>query len=239
MKLKIGIIDDEIHAIETLSYDLKENFNEQVSIVLTSTDPAEGIKLLKKNTPDLLFLDVEMPRLTGIDVLEIIDDLDIKVVVTTAHQEFAMQAVGTKAIAYLLKPVQQEKLTEIISKVIHEKKNLAEPVSFPNKLAVPVFDGIEIVDIQNIIYCKSESNYTTMMFENNQKLVASKTLKYFAEILPEQIFFRIHKSYLINLHYIRKYLKRDGGEVMMSNGDIIPVSRNSREALLKLIQNDL
>jgi two-component system LytT family response regulator len=180
-----------------------------------------------------------MPRLSGIDVLEIIDDLDIKVVVTTAHHEFAVQAVGTKAIAYLLKPVQPELLNDIITKLITEKKNQEDPVLLSNKLAVPVFDGIEIVDIQDILYCKSESNYTMLLFENQQKLVASKTLKFFAEILPERTFFRIHKSYLVNLNYIRKYLKRDGGEVVMSNGDIIPVSRNSRETLLKLIQNNL
>lgn len=237
MSLRVGIIDDEQHAIETLVFDLKDNFSEQVTIIFTCTDPVEGIKLVKKNKLDLLFLDVEMPRLSGIEVLEIIDDLDLRVVVTTAHQDFAIQAVGTKAIAYLLKPVLFEQLEEIIENA--RKDNQAFRTTINHKLAVPVFDGIEIVSIQDIIYCKSESNYTTLYFSKAKKLIASKTLKYFTGILPAGQFLRIHKSYLINLNHIKKYLNKDGGEVVMLNDDILPVSRNHRDELLKLIQNHI
>ncbi|MFV0593961.1 MAG: LytR/AlgR family response regulator transcription factor [Draconibacterium sp.] len=236
MSLKIGIIDDEMHAIETLVFDLEENFAGQVEIVFSSTDPVEGIKLIKKNKPDLLFLDVEMPRLSGIDVLEIIDDMELKVVVTTAHQDFAVQAVGTRAIAYLLKPVQMEQLEAIIEN-IQQVGFVSHPIE-NERLAVPVFDGIEIVPVPEIIYCKSEGNYTKLFFSHGKKLLASKTLKYFTEILPARQFMRIHKSYLINLRHMKKYLNKDGGEVMMANGDILPVSRSRRDELLKLIQNN-
>lgn len=239
MKLKVAIIDDELHAIETLSYDLKENFNEQISIVFTATDPAEGLKQTKKNLPDLLFLDMDMPRLSGIDILELIDDLDMEVVITTAHQEFAIQAVGTKAIAYLLKPVQPEKLNTIIDNLIKESTKQSETISFKNKLAIPVFDGVEIVDIKDIVYCKSESNYTSFIFDDGKRLVASKTLKFFDSNLPANPFYRVHKSYLINLNHVSKYLKRDGGEIVMANGDVLPVSRNSKDDLLKLIQKSI
>lgn len=238
MGLKVGIIDDEVHAIETLEYDLKDVFENDIDIVFTTTNPVEGIKLIKKHLPDILFLDVEMPGLSGIDVLELIDDLDLKVVVTTAHEEFAIKAVGTKAIAYLLKPIQVEQLQKLIRKCQEEKHSLPQRESLEDKLAVPVYDGIEIVEIEDIVYCRSESNYTSLIFKSGKKLVASKTLKYFTETLPADKFFRIHKSFLIQLSHILKYLKRDGGELVMVNGDVLPVSRNSREELLKLIQNN-
>lgn len=236
MSLKIAIIDDELHAIETLVFDLNENFGNDVQIIFTATNPVEGLKKVKRQIPDLLFLDVEMPGLSGIDILELVDDLDLKVVVTTAHEEFAMKAVGTRAIAFLLKPIHDEQLRSIIADVERDKQ-LNQPAT-NGKLAVPVFDGIEIVRIQDIVYCQSESNYTTLFFLDDQKLIASKTLKYFTETLSKSPFLRIHKSYLINLNHIKKYLKKEGGEVLMANNDILPVSRSNRDLLLKLIQNN-
>ena len=233
MSLKIGIIDDELHAIETLVFDLNENFGNDVNIIFTTTNPVEGLKEVKRQLPDLLFLDIEMPGLSGIDILEFVDDLDLKVVVTTAHEEFAIKAVGTRAIAYLLKPIQDEQLKSIISDVESDKQS--NQLAIKGKLAVPVFDGIEIVNIQDIVYCKSDSNYTTLFFSNNQKLIASKTLKYFTETLSKSQFLRIHKSYLINIDHIKKYFKKEGGEVLMTNEDILPVSRTKRDLLSKLI----
>lgn len=238
MTLKIGIIDDEIHAIQTLSYDLNEHFENAVEIVFSSNNPIEGIKNIRERMPDLLFLDMDMPRLSGLDVLSLIDDLDINVVITTAHEEYAVKAYGTNAIAYLLKPVQPEQLKAIVEKQLSEISASKTTLLSAGKISIPVFDGFEILDFDEIIYCKSDNNYSEIIITGNRKIVASKTLKYFEELLPANIFRRVHKSYLVNANHIKKYLKRDGGVIMVTQGKTIPVSRTQRDELLKLIQNN-
>jgi two-component system LytT family response regulator len=239
MNLRVAIIDDEIHAIETLVYDLKEGFNKSIEIVFTSTNPVEGIKRLRSEIPDLLFLDMEMPGLSGLDILSLIDDLNIQVVITTAHQEFAIQTVGTKAIAYLLKPVQPENLETVINQALVRKQNPAKTSLLKDKIAIPDMEGIELIQYDEIIYCKSDGNYTTLALISNRKMTVSKQLKYFEENIFSEQFIRIHKSYLVNLTHVKKYLKKDGGELVMTNNDVLPVSRNSRNELLKLIQNSI
>ncbi len=238
MTLKIGIIDDEIHAIQTLSYDLNEHFENAVEIVFSSNNPIEGIKNIRERMPDLLFLDMDMPRLSGLDVLSLIDDLDINVVITTAHEEYAVKAYGTNAIAYLLKPVQPEQLKAIVEKQLSEISASKTTLLSAGKISIPVFDGFEILEFDEIIYCKSDNNYSEIIITGNRKIVASKTLKYFEELLPANIFRRVHKSYLVNANHIKKYLKRDGGVIMVTQGKTIPVSRTQRDELLKLIQNN-
>jgi len=237
MKLRTCIIDDEKHATETLSYDLRERFEEKVEIVFTSNNPVEGLKKIQAEKPDLVFLDIEMPGLSGIDILSLLDDMNLDVVITTAHQAFAIQTVGTKAIAYLLKPVFPEELENVIQLAIQSKQKRKAPKQ-DIKIAVPVFDGIELIDFNTIIYIKSDGNYSEIYCAENRKIVASKTLKHFEEMLPNGIFIRIHKSYLVHSGFIRKYLKRDGGEIVMSNNDVLPISRNRREEVIKLIQNN-
>jgi len=239
MKLQVAIIDDEIHAIETLIYDLKEDFHEQVEIVFTSTNPVDGIKKIKSQTPDLVFLDIEMPGLSGIDVLSLVDDLDVLIVITTAHEEFAIKTVGTKAIAYLLKPVETDNIEKIITKAIELKQNKKGLDPIASKIAVPVYDGIEMVGHDEIVYCKSDGNYSILVLNTNNRIVASKTLKYLSSLLLNEKFVRVHKSFLINIDYVKKYLKQNGGEIQMKNNDIIPVSRNKREKFIKLIQNGI
>jgi two-component system, LytTR family, response regulator len=236
MKLKVAIIDDEKHAIETLTYDLQENHSEEVEIVFTATNPVEGLKKLHTEKPDLLFLDVDMPGLSGLDLVELMQDLPIRVVFTTAHLEYAVKAVETLASGYLLKPVQPDDLQRIIEKVKAEKRNNTTNQTVSGKIPVPDADGIELISWDEIIYCKSDSNYCELNLTGNRRIVASKTLKYFESNLPSTQFCRVHKSYLVNLHHIKKYLRRDGGELVMSDNKILPVSRNHREEILKLIQ---
>jgi two-component system LytT family response regulator len=237
MKLKIAIIDDEIHAIETLRYDLMENFGEQIEILFTSTDPIEGLKQIREQAPDLLFLDIEMPTLSGMDLLKLISDLHIQVVITTAFQEFAIEAVGTKAIAYLLKPIQPEMLEKVMNRVLKNKQAQPRNSMLRDKIAVADLEGVELIPHDEIIYCKSDGNYSTLFLAENRKLMVSKALKYFSNNLPANQFVRIHKSYLVNLKYVKKYLKVGGGELVMTNNDVLPVSRIYRTELLKLLQN--
>jgi len=239
MKLTAAIIDDEIHAIETLRYDLAENHKDEIEILFSTTNPVEGAKRVRKEKPDILFLDIDMPGLSGLQLIQLIDDLPTRVVFTTAHMEYAIKAVETIASGYLLKPVQAEDLQRMIEKIKNKKELsvLDQPIS--GKIAVPDFSGIELVPYDEIVFCKSDSNYCELILTGNRKITASKTLKYFEEILPASQFIRIHKSYLVNIQQIKKYLKRDGGELLMSNNDVLPVSRNNRPEILKLIQSYL
>jgi two-component system LytT family response regulator len=237
MKLKVAIIDDEIPAIETLRYDLMENYADRIEIVFTTTDPIEGVKKLRNNTPELLFLDIEMPALSGMDLLKLINDLDIQVLITTAFQEFAIEAVGTKAVAYLLKPIQPEMLEKAMDQVFKNKQTQPRNKILKDKIAVADLEGVELIPHDEIVYCKSDGNYSTLFLVGNRKLTVSKALKHFSNNLPGTQFIRIHKSYLVNLNYIKKYLKIGGGELVMTNDDVLPVSRIYRTELLKLLQN--
>lgn len=239
MKLTAAIIDDEKHAIETLRYDLAENHKDEIEILFSTTNPVEGAKRIRTEKPDLLFLDVDMPGLSGLELIQLIDDLPTRVVFTTAHMEYAIKAVETIASGYLLKPVQADDLKRIIEKVKNEKASARAEFSISGKIPVADADGIELISYEDIIYLKSDSNYCELKITGNRKKLASKTLKYFEEILPSDRFFRIHKSYLININQVKKYLKRDGGELLMSNNDVLPVSRNNRLEILKLIQSYL
>lgn len=239
MKLNVAIIDDEIHAIETLTYDLREFYKGEIQLLFSSTNPVEGIKKLKSEKPDLLFLDIDMPGLSGLELVELIEDLKIQVIFTTAHQEYAVKAVETIASGYLLKPVQPDDLHRIISKAKASKKEIETDNPVKDKIPVPDNDGIELVPYDDIIYCKSDSNYCTLILNGKRRITASKTLKHFEDILSGDQFIRVHKSYLVNRNHIKKYLKRDGGELVMSNNDVVPLSRNTREEIIRLIQSYL
>lgn len=235
-KLKVAIIDDEVHAVETLSFDLNENHSGEMEIVFKSTKPLEGIKLLNAAKPDLLFLDVDMPGISGLDVVELMEGMNTKVVFTTAHLEYALKAIETIACGYLLKPVQPDDLQRIIDKVKTEMEIRSADLPVQGKIPVPDMDGIELVACNEIIYIKSDGNYCTLKLTGKRKIVASKTLKYFEGALTGNQFFRVHKSYLVNPEHIRKYLKKDGGELLMSNDEMIPVSRNHRDDILQFMQ---
>lgn len=236
MKLKTAIIDDEVHCIETLAYDLRELHGDRVDIIFTSKSSVEGIKQIGKTKPDLVFLDIEMPGLNGFDILELIGT-STKVIFTTAHSEYAIKAVGLKAEAYLLKPIQPEELQEALDRV-YKTFSPSENLTLKHKLPVPYADGIQLIPHADILYCRSNGNYTEFFLSTNEKIMASKTLKHFGELLPEDQFIRIHKSYIVNLSHLKKYLKTDGGVVFMGNNITLPVSRVNREKLLKLIHPD-
>ncbi len=242
MKLKTAIIDDELHCIETLAYDLETHHSNQIDIVFTARNGLEALKLINKHKPQLIFLDIEMAGLGGFDILEVIDKEDSKVIFTTAHSKYAIRAVGSKADGYLLKPILPQDLKEIVNKIYDELEAFdaipTSRVSF-QKLSVPNSNGLELIPFDDIIYCKADDNYTTFYLCSGEKVVASKTLKHFGEMLPEHQFVRIHKSYIVNLLHLKKYLKTDGGVVIMENKVTLPVSRIQRDKLLKLIQKGI
>ena len=247
--IKAVIIDDEQHSIDTLKWKL-ENYCPEVAVQASFNSPADGIKYLKQNPPDLLFLDIEMPMLNGFDVLEELGrDLSFDIIFITAYDNFGIQAVKFSALDYLLKPVQNRELKEAIDK--HLKKSAhkvpseqievllnnvqAEKRGKVGKIALASKESIEFVDPQQIVCCEASSNYTTIYLSDNRKKVISKTLKEFEDMLSLHQFFRPHNSFLINLRRVNEFIRGDGGYIVMENKMKIPVSKTKKEELMELL----
>jgi len=243
------IIDDEKDSIDTLKWKL-ENYCTDITVMASFDSPAEGVSYLKKNRPDLLFLDIEMPMLTGFDVLEEIGrDISFDIIFTTAYDNFGIQAVKFSALDYLLKPVQNKELKDAIEKHLKkaQQKIPAEQIDVlltnvkaerkgkRGRIALASKESIEFVDPQDIVVCEANSNYTNVYLAEGRKRVISKTLKDFEDMLKPFGFFRPHNSHLINLSRVREFIRGDGGYLVMENKMKIPVSKNKREELLDLL----
>jgi len=240
------IIDDEQHSIETLRWKL-ENYCPEVAVLAAFDNPADGVRFLKNNTCDLLFLDIEMPRLNGFDVLEEVGPgLTFDVIFVTAYDNFGIQAVKFSALDYLLKPVQNKELKEAIEK--HQRKAArplppeqlevllgnaqAEKRGKTPRVALASKESIEFVNPGDIVACTSSSNYTEVFLTDGRKRVISRTLKDFEDMLTPFHFFRPHHSHLINLSRVREYVRGDGGYLVMENKMKIPVSKSKKDDLL-------
>jgi len=247
--IRAVIIDDEKDSIDTLKWKL-ENYCPDVSVVSSFEKPAEGVGYLKNNPVDLLFLDIEMPMLTGFDVLEELGrDIPFDIIFITAYDNFGIQAVKFSALDYLLKPVQNKELKEAIDK--HLKKSQqkipseqidlllnnvqAERKGKRGRIALASKESIEFVDPNDIVVCEANSNYTNVYLIEGRKRVISKTLKEFEEMLKQFDFFRPHNSHLINLSKVKEFIRGDGGYIVMENKMKIPVSKNRKEELMQLL----
>lgn len=245
-KLKIIIIDDEQNSIETLRWEL-DAFKEDVKIVAECLSAIEGIESIKKHNPDLIFLDIEMPGMNGFEMLEKLDKIDFDIVFTTAYDQFALNAFKVSAMDYLLKPVNYSDLKKVIDKAKQRKEEpeiqkqlelLFEFMKNKNPdfptIALPTMEGLEFVEINKIVNCESDSNYTYIFTEEGEKFYVSKTLKDIEEMLKGHNFVRVHNSHLVNILHVKRYIKGRGGELVLKNGKYVPVSRSKKEDLLKL-----
>ena len=250
MKPKIAIIDDEKYSVESLNLHIQQLFP-SFEVVLKSTQPKEAVKEIKKLKPDLIFLDVEMPGLNGFEFLDQFDQLFFDVVFVTAYSQYALQAFKARAISYLLKPIDEDEFKEVIEDWMDKRSNQENAIEIEkllewikkegilkNKIAVPITDGVEFIEVTKIIYCKSQNNYTFMYLEDGKEVLISKTLKEIEKVLENFLFVRIHQSYLINPNFIQKHLKNDGGYVVMTNGQHIPIS-NSKKTLISELFNPI
>jgi two-component system, LytTR family, response regulator len=239
------IVDDEVLGAKTLESLLKMHCN-NVNIVgiVHSADDAE--KNITGVSPDVVFLDIEMPFANGFDLLQRFKDHPFDVIFTTAYNEYAVKAIKHNALDYLLKPIVPEELIAAVKKCEEKKnggtngyKNLEKIISTlsqkVHKLPVPSPEGIVYLDPDNIVYLQGDINYTHIHLIQGNKITSSKTLKDFEQLLSSKQFFRIHKANIINLSYVSKYLKGDGGEVVMSEGSSLEVSRNKKAELLALL----
>lgn len=241
------VVDDEPESLRSLGQLIEEECPE-VDILALCDNSKEAIIEIRKKQPDILFLDIDMPYINGFELLEMVPDVDFEVIFTTAHDEYALKAFRISAIDYLLKPIDTDELKQAVEKVriFREKGHASRQIHFliqqirdlennnVQQIALPTFDGLEIIPMENIIYCASDGAYSHVYFSDDSELFISKTLKYLEDALGSFHFFRVHRSYIVNLNKIKKYVKTDGGLVIMSNGKELPVSRSRKDELLNL-----
>ncbi|KOY87180.1 histidine kinase [bacterium 336/3] len=243
---KAIIIEDETKARRVLEELIKE-YCPDVEILASVDSVPEGVKAIKKFEPDLVFLDIEMPQYNGFQLFDFIEDVNFEVIFTTAYQEYAIQAFEVSAIAYLLKPIQIEKLIQAVEKVKEKHSQQSkeriqvmksalgqEKVS---KVALPISEGFLFVELNDIMYLTAEGAYTTILLRDSRKFLVSRNIKSFEEIFHHSFFFRPHRSYLINLNAVKQFIRQDGGYILMENGDSVSISKDKKEEFLMAYQS--
>jgi len=243
--IRCVLIDDESNSLEMMEWLLK-TYCPQVTIEAMCNSAEKGIESIHKYKPDVVFLDIEMPHMNGFDMLEHFDKLFFDVVFTTAYDQFAIKAFRYSALNYLLKPVDPEDLQETIRR-LEEKKSVPSKEQLDlllqsvqqmkpttQRIALTTNDGMIFVSTQDIVYCEAESNYTSIILANGKKTMVSKVLKDIDEALAGPDFFRIHNSFLINLNHIKKFVRGEGGYVVMDNDVTISISRSRRQEFMEL-----
>lgn len=250
--LKALIIDDEENSRAALKGKL-ELFCPDINPIAEAGNIEAGISEVVTGKPDVMFLDVKLAGETGFELLEKIRTDDItwngEVIFTTAHDEYALKAIKFSALDYLLKPIDPEELVKAVRKV--QQKNMMEPsagisvlldnfrsaTESPKKIVIPSSDGMHIIKVSDILRCESSSNYTQFVLRQGKNLLASKTLKEFDNMLCDHNFERIHKSHLVNMNYVKRYVQSDGGYVIMEDDSRIPVANRKKEHLMTLLKS--
>jgi two-component system LytT family response regulator len=237
------IIDDEKHCIKTLSSLLKTNFPE-VNVLATCTESPKAYDLIQQYKPDFIFLDIEMPLLNGFDLLSKFEQLFFDVVFTTAYDSYAIKAIKYSALDYLLKPIGKEDLAAAIEKIKNKQSSISKKQvqmatavhnkQLPDTIALPTADGLNFASVNDIVYCTADGSYTRMFMMDKSEILLSKTLGDVDELLNEYNFFRIHHSTLVNLKQVKKYIRGEGGEVVMSNGQYLQVARTRKTDFLNV-----
>lgn len=248
MKIRTLIVDDEELARKNLEFILNDACP-QVEVVGTASNAKAAKKQIETENIDLLLLDIEMPNGSGFDLLESLGDgIDFKIIFITAYHEYALRAFKFSAVDYLLKPISVDELQSAIEKVQPGKdmeskekidaliENISKKGGAMNKIALPSMEGLQFVDLDDVVYCESQDNYTQFFLLDGKRIMVSKTIKHFEELLDPERFFRVHRSNIINLKYIDKYVKGEGGYIVLKQGARIPVSRRRKEAFLQLFQ---
>jgi two-component system LytT family response regulator len=246
--LRAILIDDEVNCLKMLEWELSDKCPEVEIVGVCSTGKA-GLMAIKEEQPDIVFLDIEMPYLNGFEVLELVSEVNFDIIFTTAYDKFAVRAFKSSATDYLLKPIDGDDLRLAVDKVLEKREK-----SIPNtdvkfllqqledakndkmkRIALPTFEGLTFVQIDEIIYCQSDNNYSHVILKEGRKMLISKTLKEVEEILSSTLFFRVHNSFFVNLKEVSNYIKADGGALIMTNGDEVRVSRSRKDRLMELL----
>lgn len=242
------IIDDEPHCCETLATMLKL-YCPDVEVAGIFHSGTKALPAIKTITPQIVFLDIEMPQMNGFELLEQLTEIDFELIFTTSYDQYAIKAFHFSALDYLLKPIDREELQKAVQKVVQRQnhslpqqidillKKLHQPASGINKVALPTMQGLEMIPVDSVISCASEGNYTIFFLKNQKKIIVSRILKEVEEMLDDHSFARVHNSYIVNLNEIQKYVRGEGGYLIMSDGSSIDVSRSRKESLLKRLSS--
>ena len=238
-------IDDELHCQETLSLLLTE-FCPDVQVVDQCRSAQKGLEAIEKHKPDLVFLDIEMPAMNGFEMLEQFDEISFAIIFTTSYDQYAIKAIRFSALDYLLKPIDSKELLLAVRKVRTQKylpgneqfKMLLDHIQHKEniytKIAVPTSEGFELLPAEELVRCEADDNYTHLFLKNQTKIIACRTLKEVEEQLQGFTYFiRVHHSYLVNMNEVKKYVRGEGGYLVMSDGASVNVSRSRKDALMK------
>lgn len=244
MKITTIIIDDEKYSCENIRAELL-TFSDSINIVGEAYSVASAVPLIEQLRPDLIFLDINLGDGMGFDVLEKIKHRQFKLVFVTAYDQYAIRAFKFNALDYLLKPLNKLELNRVMEKIISEQskqsiridellKNLREKK--PKKIVIPSQEGYTLYEIDEIVRCQSDGNYTLIFLTNGQKILSSKTLKFFDDLLISMDFERIHNSHLVNMNHVKKYINLEGGVLKMSDESEIPISQRKKSHVLSVLE---
>ena len=239
IKLNTLIIDYELNGMNNLHYLLK-SYCPEIEVVGKCGKPNEAKLMIYDLKPDVVFLDINMPKVNGFELLDSLIYKDFMLVFVTAHSEYGIQAVKANAVDYLLKPVSIKELQQTVKKLV-ELKLKAVPGNgksnnYHDKIIISQLQGFTIFDVDDVVRLTAVDNYTTIFLKDKNKITASKTLKHFEEILPQDNFVRIHRSEIINIHYIKEISYVDGGSVVMKDGTIIAISKGKLPSLVEKVK---
>jgi two-component system LytT family response regulator len=245
--LKAVIIDDEARSRKALQIALSD-YCPSVQIAAIAETPEDGIEAIIKHKPDIVFLDVQMPGMSGFDLLSHFPEIDFDVVFITAHDHYAIKAIRFSALDYLLKPIQIDELMAAVKKAEEKKnhrhtnwqykslyENMRSSHSASGSIAVPTGDGLLFIKTHDIIRCEAEGNYVLIHQAGKEKILITKTLGDIEAMLDPAAFCRVHNSHLVNLAHIKKYVKGDGGYVIMSDNSTVDVSRRKKEEFMQML----
>ena len=240
------IIDDDPFFCFHLQDIINHKTNE-VEVLAICHSAEEALSRIISLSPDIVFLDIEMPGgMNGFDLLKKLPSINFEIIFTTAHEYYAIRAIRFSAVDYLVKPIDTAALQEAISRVIDKRSKRADASMWQmeviadgkmkmENLAIPTMEGLVFIALHEIIYCEGDDRYTKMFLTDKKMITSSRTLGGFEELLLPFNFFRIHKSYLVNLRHMKKYLRGEGGQVIMTDGSTLDVSRRKKDELLKLV----
>ena len=241
------IVDDEPFCCESLA-TLLERYCPAIKVLDICYSGAAALQSITEHKPQILFLDVEMPHMNGFELLEKLPEINFELIFTTSYDQYAIKAIRFSALDYLLKPIDREELQKAVQKAAQRMhhplpqqieillQKLNHPVLPIYKIAIPTMEGLQMVFVDSIISCTSDSNYTILHLKNKQKITASRTLKEIEEMLEDYSFARAHNSFLVNLNEVEKYVKGEGGYLVMSDGSAVDVSRARKDMLLNKLR---
>ena len=246
--IKAITVDDELHCLQTLEIIIRD-YCPNVTIMEQCSSGKDALIAIEKHQPDLVFLDIEMPFMNGFELLEHFPTIPFSVIFTTSYNQYAIKAIHLSALDYLLKPIDPTDLIEAVQKVEKRKQNasheqleillsrLNQKKTNFSKIAIPTAEGFELVPFEQLVRCEAEDNYTHLYFKDKRKITACRTMKEMEEILIEfSVFKRVHHSYIVNLNEISKYVRGEGGYLVMSDGATISVSRSRKEGLMRVLE---